>query len=228
MTERNLLPRRHGRTARSGTPAPIGNPQTVPTELPPVPEFAGEPTLFGLPADDADDIDPDGSPVGEPEIAFGSLVVLRRPDAMAGSLLMVAATAGGMSLFLPWAGHGNALGLWLVQRGLQLAAGEGLGELPGSGLLLPLTVALAGGVLFVAGFLAFVPARTHRAVGVVALLVSLAVAAGVTVRMADADANAISIPTDPGLLCAVVLAGLALLGALKAMLTPSAIATDDP
>ena len=225
MTERNLLPRRHGRTSRSGTPAGVGNPQTVPTVLPTVPETTGEPTLFGLPAEDPDDVGPGEPEAGGPELAVGSLVVLRRPDAVAGSLLLVAATAGGLSLFLPWAGHGNALGLWLVQRGLQLAAGEGVGQLPGSGLLLPLVVALGGGVLFVAGLLAFVPAHMHRAVGVVALLVSLAVAAGVVVRLADADGNAVL--TDPGILCAVVLAGAALLGALKAMLTPGEIAADE-
>lgn len=226
MTERNLLPRRHGRTARSGTPARVGNPETVPTVLPPVPEAQGEPTLFGLPAEDPDELGPSEAGAAGPELAVTPLLVLRRPDAVAGSLLLVAATAGGLSLFLPWAGHGDALGLWLVQRGLQLSAGEGLGELPGSGLLLPLVVALGGGVLFVAGLLAFVPAQMHRAIGVVALLVSLAVAAGVVVRLADADGNAVT--SDPGILCAVVLAGVALLGALKAMLTPGEVVTDDP
>lgn len=223
MTERNLLPRRPGRTSRSGTPAGVGNPGTVPTVLPSVPDIPAEPTLLGFPAETADD---DAGPTSTPDpgSGVGALVVLRRPDAVAGSLLLVAGTAGGMSLFLPWTGHGDELGLWLAQRGLRLAADDGLGALPGSGLLLPLAVVLAGGVLFAAGLLAFVPARTHRTVGVLALVVSLAVAAGVVVRLGDAGNP---LPTDPGVLCAVVLAGLAFLGALKAMLTAGEITTDD-
>ena len=68
-----------------------------------------------------------------------------------------------------------------------------------------------------AGLLAFRPARTHRPIGVVALFVSLAVAAGIVVRVADRDWDVVL--DDPGMLCAVVVAVFGLLGALKAMLT---------
>jgi hypothetical protein len=85
-------------------------------------------------------------------------------------------------------------------------------------------VAVGGGVLFVLGLLAFRPARSHRLVGVVALLVALAVAAGIVVRVADLGWGPLR--TDPGILCAVVLAGAGVLGALKAMLTPPEFTTD--
>ena len=182
-------------------------------------------TILGFPAE------PDEPPPGtEDEVAAvlaadadadGELFVLRTPDGAAGSLLLVAGAAGALSLFLPWLQHGGALGLSLVQLALDSA---GVGQLARSGLLLPVAVAVGGGVLFVLGLLAFRPARSHRVTGVTALFVSLAVAAGIVVRVADLSWGAIS--TDPGILCAVVLAAVGVLGALKAMLTAPEVTTD--
>ena len=85
-------------------------------------------------------------------------------------------------------------------------------------------MALGGGLLFLLGLLAFRRARSHRITGVAALLVSLGIAAGIVVRVADLGWDPLR--TDPGILCAVVLAGTGVLGALKAMLTPPEFTTD--
>ena len=220
MTERRPPPRRaSGRRARAGSrgvAVPHGD--TVPGALPVLPPV-DETSLFGLPAepavDPAEDADAAPAPVED-----DGLVVLPRPDATAGSLLLVAGAAGVVSLFLPWVRHGGALGLTLVQQGIDLA-GSGFAALADRGLLLPMGASAGGAVLFLLGLLAFRPARTHRATGVVALAVSLAVATGLVVRVADGEWDAVL--TDPGALCAVLLAAFGLLGALKAMLTAAEV-----
>lgn len=222
MTERRPPPRRaSGRRARAGAPGVVvAHGDTVPGVLPVLPP-ADEPSLFGLPAEPVVDPveDPDAGPA---PVDDDGVVVLRHPDAAAGSLLLVAGAAGGVSLFLPWVRHGEALGLTLVQQGVDLAgSGSGMAALAGSGLLLPIGTSAAGAVLFVLGLLAFRPARTHRATGVVALVVSLAVAAGLVVRVADGQWDAVL--ADPGALCAVLLATFGVLGALKAMLTAAEV-----
>jgi hypothetical protein len=217
MTERQQLPRRasgrRARPGRAGAAARRGDTLPgVPPVLPPVEETG----LFGLPAEFAAEPVDSADEAAPVPVEDDGLVVLRSPDASAGSLLLVAGAAGGVSLFLPWVRHGEALGLTLVEQGVELA-GSGVGALADRGLLLPMGASAGGAVLFVLGLLAFRPARTHRATGVVALAVSLAVATGLVVRVADGDWDAVL--TDPGALCAVLLATFGLLGALKAMLT---------
>ena len=220
MTERQQLHRRYRRVAHSGSRAGSGavrHGETVPSAVVPPPSTPPDDlTLFGFPAEPADGpvLDEPASVSTETVPGPETWLVLRRPDASAGSMLLIGGTAGGMSLFLPWVQHGEVLGLSLVTAAAGLA---GTADLVRSGLLLPVAVALGGGVLFLLGLLAFRPARTHRATGVAALFVSLAVAAGVVVRVADAESTAVL--TDPGVLCAIVVAGFGLLGALKAMLT---------
>ena len=206
MTERRQLPHEVG----------------APTAPVPAPD---EPSILGFPAELAGDetAPEDAVPLPPLEVldGAGALYVLRTGDAYAGTLLMIAGAAGGMSLFLPWVQHDRELGLALVRRSLESADLDGLGR---SGLLLPVAVAVSAGVLFVLGLLAFRPARTHRLVGVTALVVSLAVATGIVVRVADVGWDPLR--TDPGTLCAVVLAGCGLLGALKAMLTAPEVTAD--
>lgn len=234
MNERQMS-RHNGRAARAGSRAEervvVQHRETLPTEPPPLLEAtsepASDPTLFGLPAEvgppTGETTAADGEPVGDViEIAEPPLVVLRRPDAAAGSLLLVAGAAGVLSLFLPWVSHQDQLGLTLVQHAISLGWRE-LDQILATGLALPLGLAAGGLVLFLLGLLAFRPASTHRVTGVLALFVALAVAAGVVVRVADADSNAVL--TDPGVLCAVVVAAVGLLGALKAMLTAPAVTT---
>ena len=230
MPERRQLPHRNGRAvSRSRRPVGAGgvrHTETVPTAVPPAPPILGpgEPSILGFPAEIPDDdtsLEPEPPRSAEPSDVDGGLYVLPAADAYAGSLLMVAGAAGGMSLFLPWMQHDRELGLALVERGVGAA---GVEQLLRSGLLLPLAVAVGGGVLFVLGLLAFRPARSHRLVGVLALLVALSVAAGIVVRVAVLGWGPLR--TDPGILCAVVLAGAGALGALKAMLTPPELTTD--
>jgi hypothetical protein len=219
MTERNLLPRRAGRAGFRRRQPALGHPDTLPvappTAVPP------EETLLGFPVDEPE-VEPDAVDLPPAEaVGIAERRDPRAADPVAGSFLLVAGAAGLLSLFLPWLRHGQQLGLALVERGVRAA---GAGELVRSGLVLPTAVAVGGGVLFLLGLLAFRPARSHRALGVIALSVALAVGAGIVVRVADLDWNALR--SDPGVLCAVVLAGLGLLGALKAMLTLPRVGID--
>jgi hypothetical protein len=78
-------------------------------------------------------------------------------------------------------------------------------------------------VLVVLGLLLLRPARGHRASGVLALAATLAVAAAVAGRLVDAGWDA-RVP-GPGVWCAAAVAGLGVLGALKAMLTAPRVTT---
>jgi hypothetical protein len=142
-------------------------------------------------------------------------VAVRRADALAGLLLLLAGMAAGVSLLVVWV-HGGALGLELVRDGLEDARG-GVARVAGTGSWQPLAVVGGGIVLFVLGLLMYVPARTHRFLGVLALLVSLVVAAGVLVPLADANWDLTHSAVGSWFTAAV--GGLGLLGALKALST---------
>jgi hypothetical protein len=197
-----------------------------PLEVPPEPTVPGiplqrvveadEPTLFGLPAE-----------VGEPEKATDDvaplvLVRVRRADPIAGFLLVLAGVAAAASLWLPWRRDVDGTGLSLVRRGLELAGGD-VRALGPTGEWQPLAIVLGGVVLFLLGVLMFGPARTHRISGLLALLVASAVAAAVLLRVAAA--GWLVTRWDGGLWCAIAVAGLGLLGALKAMLTAPRVTT---
>jgi hypothetical protein len=164
------------------------------------------------PADDEPGWDDDGAST-RPDYQDAPVVV-RRADSLAGLLLLLAGIAAGVSLLVVWF-HGGDVGLDLVRDGV-----DDLGDpqrLADRDSWEPLAVVLGGGVLFVLGLLLFVPARTHRALGVLALLVSLVVAAGVLVPLADADWDVQRWAV--GGWSAVAVAGLGFLGALKALMT---------
>lgn len=244
MSERQEQPFRSGeRTARGGTPLSgaldVRRGRTVPERPPVRTDAEEEPTILGFPAEVEDDDraesfadrDADAIPgpaasdrgsVGGPDSAV-RLVVLRHPDRIAGLVLVLAGVAAAVSLWLPWVQGEGATGLSLVRRGVDVF-GSGIGELGRSGLWQPLAVVLGGGILFLLGLLLFLPARTHRLVGVLALLVAVAAAAGVLVPLADADWNASRF--DLGMLFAVAAAGLGVLGSLKAMLTTPRVALE--
>jgi hypothetical protein len=141
-------------------------------------------------------------------------VVVRRADTLAGLLLLLAGIAAGVSLLLVWV-HGGGTGLDLVRDGFddlddpQRLADRDRWE--------PLAVVLGGAALFVLGLLMYVPARAHRFLGVLALLVSLVVAAGVLVPLADAGWDVQDWAV--GSWFAVAVGGLGFLGALKALMT---------
>jgi hypothetical protein len=142
-------------------------------------------------------------------------VAVRRPDTLAGLLLLLAGAAAGVSLLIVWV-HGGGTGLDLVRAGFHDAR-AGTGRLADTGTWQPLAVVLGGAVLFLIGLFLFTPARTHRFLGGLALVVTVVVAAGVLVPLADAGWSASRFTT--GFWFAVAVAGLGLLGALKALMT---------
>ncbi len=139
-------------------------------------------------------------------------VAYRGPESLGGLLLILAGIAAGISLLLDWLADDDATGLDLVRDGLDDVWGSF-----SDGLWQPLAIVLGGGVLFVLGILLWLPMRTHRFFGLLALLVSLAVTAGVLVPLVDADWDLGVF--GPGFWCGIAVAVLGLLGSLKAILT---------
>jgi hypothetical protein len=143
-------------------------------------------------------------------------VAVRRPDTLAGLLLLFAGLVAGVSLLLRWLTDDDATGLDLVRRGFD-DLGQSIGQVFATGFWQPMTVVLGGGVLFVLGLLLFLPARRHRAVGAVALALSVVVAVAVLIPLWRAGWDLGEF--DVGFWFAIAVAVLGLLGALKALLT---------
>jgi hypothetical protein len=139
-------------------------------------------------------------------------VAFRGPESLGGLLLILAGIAAGVSLLLDWLKADDVSGWGLVRAGF-----DDLGDAFDSGLWQPLVIVLGGGVLFVIGLLMWFPARSHRFLGVLGFLVSLAVTAGVLVPLVDAKWDLGFF--GPGFWCAIAVAVLGLLGSLKAMLS---------
>jgi hypothetical protein len=141
-------------------------------------------------------------------------VEVRRADTLAGLLLLLAGIAAGVSLLVVWV-HGGDTGAGLVSSGFDdLRTPQ---QLVDRDTWAPATVVLGGAVLFVLGLFMYIPAKTHRLLGVLALLVSLAVAAAVLVPLADANWDVGQWAVGGWFTVAV--AGLGFLGALKALMT---------
>ncbi|MGY1732291.1 hypothetical protein ACI798_12300 [Geodermatophilus sp. SYSU D01045] len=187
------------------------------------------PSILGFATDPAEDDDagdvepvPDGTEVAGVAVHPGGLVYVRHPDVAGGVLLLLAGVAAAASAWLPWERGGETTGLDLVVRAVG-AARDGVAELGRTGLWQPAAVAAGGALLVVLGLLLLRPARGHRVSGVLALLVALGVAAAVAGRLVDAGWDAASL--GPGVWCAAAVAGLGVLGALKAMLTAPRVTT---
>lgn len=148
-------------------------------------------------------------------------VVIRRPDVFAGLMLVLAGIAAALSLVMRWLNGNDTTGLHLVQDGVAAP-----GHLLSSGLWQPVAIVLGGGVLFVLGLLVLIPARSHRLLGVLALLVSLLVVTAVLVPFADAKWQARTF--DVGFWFAAAVAVFGLLGSLKACLTGPRYGTRPP
>jgi hypothetical protein len=138
-------------------------------------------------------------------------VAYRRPDILAGLLLVLAGVAAAISLVLPWVKGSKATGLDLVREGLRSFS------LVVGGFWQPLAIVLGGGVLFLIGLLVLLPARSHRFFGLLALLVTLVVAAGLLVPLAQARWRLDVF--DTGFWFGLAVGGLGLLGSLKALLS---------
>jgi hypothetical protein len=142
-------------------------------------------------------------------------VVVRRADTFAGLLLLLAGFAAGASLLVVWV-HGGRSGMDLVRAGFEDWSTDAW-RLWDTGSWQPLAVVLGGAVLFLIGLLLHVPAHTHRFLGALALLVAVGAAAGVLVPLAEADWDVDRYAVGGWLGGAV--AGLGVLGALKALMT---------
>ena len=139
-------------------------------------------------------------------------VVIRGPESLGGLLLLLAGIAAAISLILDWLADDTISGWGLLRNGF-----DDLGSIWSTGLWQPVVVILGGGALFLLGLVMWLPARSHRFVGVLGLLVSAAVSAAVLVPLAKASWNLGFF--GPGFWCAMVVAVLGLLGSLKAILT---------
>jgi hypothetical protein len=217
MTER-LDRTRSGRRTAHGYLSRVreGSRGAPPLPVPPSSYLAGEsePTILGFPATGAEADDRGEIPDAAPEIAPApALVVDRRADPLGATPLVLAGVPATVSLLLPWSSGDGSSGLSLVERG-----GRALGSgAAGDALWQPFAVVLCGGLLVVFGCLMMIPARAHRAVGVLALIVTMTAAAAVVLLAVDTDLA--QEQPGPGLWCAAAIPVLGLLGALKGMLT---------
>ena len=139
-------------------------------------------------------------------------VAVRGPESLGGLLLILAGIVAAISLLPDWVAGDDASGWTCVRAGV-----DDLGDIFGNGLWQPLAIVLGGGVLFVLGLLMWLPMRGHRFLGVLALLVTGVVAAGLLVPLQDADWDLSFFGL--GFWFGIGVAVLGLLGALKAMLT---------
>ncbi|MDP9427853.1 MAG: hypothetical protein M3Q47_02790 [Actinomycetota bacterium] len=142
---------------------------------------------------------------------------VRRPDGVASVLLLLAGMAAGISLVLRWLPGSDLTGYDLVRRGFDDLAEGGAAELLGNGFWQPMAVVLGGAALFLLGLLVVLPARSHRFLGALALVVALVAGAGVLVPLAAVGWDPDTI--DTGFWFAVAVPVLGLLGAVKALFT---------
>ena len=160
---------------------------------------------------------PDGPAAGPTAPAWSTRpVAVRRSDPFAAFLLVLAGLAAGVSLLVPWVPDG-ATGLELARTAVE-QLGEGWTTVFDTGFWQPITVLGGGALLLLLGLLVLLPARAHRTLGLLALLVAGAVVAAVLVPLVDVDWQLDVL--DLGFYFALGVAALGLLGALKALLTP--------
>jgi hypothetical protein len=139
-------------------------------------------------------------------------VAVRGPESLGGLLLILAGIAAALSLVLDWLDGEDGTGWDLVDGGFR-----DLGGIVDNGLWQPLTVVLGGGVLLVLGILMWLPARSHRFLGLLGLIVSGLVVWAVVVPLNDAEWEFGVF--GPGFWCAIAVAVLGVLGSLKALLS---------
>lgn len=139
-------------------------------------------------------------------------VPYRGPESLGGLLLILAGIVAAVSLALDWLADTDGTGWDLVRDGF-----EDLDAVVDNGLWQPLAVVLGGGVLLVLGILMWLPARSHRFLGLLGLIVSGVIVWAVLVPLEDAGWEFADF--GPGFWCAIAVAVLGLLGSLKALLT---------
>ena len=143
-------------------------------------------------------------------------VSVRRPDVLGALLLVLAGVSAGVSLLLPWVRGVERTGWSILRESLRILADDRTAFFS-DGWWEPAVIVLGGALLFVLGLLLLLPARTHRTLGVLALLVALGASAAVLVPMAQ-DGWRTGL-YDLGWWFAAGVAAFGLLGALKALAT---------
>lgn len=146
----------------------------------------------------------------------GRPVAFRRPDGVAGLLLVLAGIAAGASLVLHWVTASDVTGLGLMRSAWHQLKSSPSG-LVDTGLWQPVAAVAGGLVLFVLGWLLFVPARTHRTLGLLGLLVSIGAGAGLLIALSGAGWHVGRFQI--GFWLAVAVPVLGVIGSLKAMMT---------
>lgn len=132
-----------------------------------------------------------------------------RNDVLAGLLLLIGGGAGVAQFFLPWA---SFEGIGMTGKDYYdgaTAAGETLLG------LIPLVILIAGGLLALFGILLFVPMRSRKPLGSIALIVSLVSTAAAVYLLVDSGADLSG--SDYGLYLALGSGVVALLGSIKAV-----------
>ena len=152
-------------------------------------------------------------PPGGTAVSYSDEPVARRgPDSLGGLLLILAGIAAAISLVLDWLADRDGTGLDLVRDGF-----EDLDAIIDNGLWQPMAVVLGGGVLLLLGIMMWLPARSHRFLGLLGLIVSALVVWAVVVPLDEAAWELDYF--GPGFWCAIAVAVLGVLGSLKALLT---------
>lgn len=228
MTERLRPSRRFGKRTAPGDTPPYSSEflavPAVPSPQPPV-DDADELTIFGFPAVrgpyDAGGATEDWADRPEPARhgEFDTLVRLvteHRADPIAGVALMLAGGLAAASLWFPWVRGDDTTGLSLLRRSVAVAEADVEALVGSSGQWEPMAIVLGGALLLPLGVFLFMPSRTHRIMGLLALCAAIAVTAGVLSRLGQGQWNGAGF--DRGMWCAIAAAALGIMGALKAML----------
>ena len=138
-------------------------------------------------------------------------VAVRRPDSLAGLLMVLAGAAIGVSLLLEW--FLDLTGYDVFDQGLQNA-----GSFFNDGIWQPLVIVFGGAVLLLIGLIAFIPGKSRRALGLIALLVAIGIVAAAMTVLINVDFDFTGF--KPGFYVVLGAAVLGLLGAVKAAVTP--------
>lgn len=138
-------------------------------------------------------------------------VAVRRPDTFAGLLMVLAGAAIGVSLLLKW--FLDATGYDFFEVAL-----ENADSFFSEGIWQPLVVVFGGAVLLLIGLIAFIPGKSRRALGLIALLVAVGIAAAALSVLINVDFDFSGI--QPGFYVVLAATVLGLIGALKAAVTP--------
>jgi len=138
-------------------------------------------------------------------------VAVRRPDPLAGMMMVLAGVGIGVSLLLEWVQDVSGYDIFVPSLGR-------VGSFFSDGVWQPLVIVIGAAVLLLIGLLAFIPGKSRRVLGLIALLIAVGIAAAVLTALIDVDFDLAAF--ELGFYVVIGAAVLGLLGALKAAVTP--------